>query len=70
MMSQYYRAHRAELPPDTASHRELIIELIMAGLSPQEAFAMVLRSEARGPALARPGWALRAPEGRLATLRA
>jgi hypothetical protein len=43
MMSDYYRAHRAELPADVSKYRELIIEFLMEGMSPEEAFAMVLK---------------------------
>lgn len=39
MMSDYYRSHKDELPPDIRRHRELIIQLLMDGLPPAEAFA-------------------------------
>src|SRR5207253_2501410 len=34
MMSDYYRAHKSELPRDMAKHREAIIEFLMEGMSP------------------------------------
>jgi len=41
MMSDYYRANRAGLPADIHVHREAIVELIMAGIVPEAAFAAV-----------------------------
>lgn len=41
MMSDYYRANRAALPGDIAVHRDAIVELIMAGVLPEGAFAAV-----------------------------
>ena len=42
LMSDYYQAHRDELPSDVSSHRELILALLLDGLTPQEAFALAL----------------------------
>ncbi len=39
LMSDYYRANRAALPPSVKAYREVIIELIMAGFPAEEAFA-------------------------------
>lgn len=41
LMSAYYRTNRALLPSDIRVHREAIVELIMAGVSPEDAFAAV-----------------------------
>ena len=41
-MSDYYREHKAKLPARVRSHRELILELLMEGLSPEQAFSAVL----------------------------
>lgn len=48
LMSQYYRANASNLPPlgELKRHRESIVELIMDGLTPEEAFDMVLKGEA------------------------
>ena len=42
MMAAYYQAHKAELPEAVRKHRELIVELIMEGISPTQAFRQVL----------------------------
>jgi hypothetical protein len=44
MMADYYQAHKAELPPEIRKHRELIVELLMEGMAPAEAFQMVLKA--------------------------
>jgi hypothetical protein len=41
MMSDYYRANRTTLPGDIRVHRDAIVELIMAGVPPESAFAAV-----------------------------
>lgn len=41
VMSEYYQAHRDDLPADVQKHRDLIMELLMKGIPPEEAFAMV-----------------------------
>lgn len=41
LMSDYYRTNRAALPGDIRVHRDAIVELIMAGVSPEDAFAAV-----------------------------
>ena len=48
LMADYYRQHRAELPlpPEMAKHREAIVELIMEGATPAEAFNIVLHGAA------------------------
>ena len=45
LTSQYFQANKATLPPlpEMKKHRESIVELIMDGLTPQEAFALVQR---------------------------
>jgi hypothetical protein len=42
LMSAYYQEHRAEFPAKIRKQRELIIELLMEGLSAEEAFFTVL----------------------------
>jgi len=39
MMFDYYKANKANLPANIAKHREDLIKDIMAGLTPEEAFA-------------------------------
>lgn len=48
LMSQYYQANKATLPPlpEMKKHRESIVELIMDGLTPMEAFDLVLQGDA------------------------
>jgi hypothetical protein len=46
LMAAYYQAHKAELPPEIRKHRELILELLMEGMAPEAAFAMVLKNGA------------------------
>jgi hypothetical protein len=41
-MSEYYQSHKTETPPTIRKHRELIIQLLMDGMSPTEAFAAAL----------------------------
>jgi len=38
MMSDYFRQHRASLPAAIRDQRELIVEMLMEGFSPEEAF--------------------------------
>ena len=38
LMSDHYASHKAQLPPNIAERRELIIELLMEGFTPAEAF--------------------------------
>lgn len=45
LMSDYYQAHKARLPADIRLHRDTIVELLMAGTSPQDAFAAVMRPD-------------------------
>jgi hypothetical protein len=42
LMSEYYQSHKTETPPTIRKHRELIIQLLMDGMSPAEAFAAAL----------------------------
>ena len=46
LMADYYQANKAELPPEVRKHRDRIVEFIKEGVSPKEAFAMVLPSAA------------------------
>jgi len=39
LMSQYFTEHKAQLPPNITKQRDLILELLMDGFSPAEAFA-------------------------------
>jgi hypothetical protein len=43
-MADFYREHKAELSPKIRNHRELIVELLMEGMAPADAFAMVLKN--------------------------
>jgi hypothetical protein len=38
LMAEYYKAHKEALHPSVRDHRELIVELIMEGFSPKDAF--------------------------------
>ncbi|HEY9446800.1 MAG TPA: hypothetical protein VIQ62_06970 [Burkholderiales bacterium] len=38
-MSDYFQAHRAELPSSIVSHRDVIVEILMAGYTAEEAFS-------------------------------
>ena len=44
LMSDYFQLHKSELPADIRKHREFIIELLMEGMLPVEAFSMVQNS--------------------------
>lgn len=44
LMSDYYQAHKTELPESVRKNRDLIVDLLMAGLPVDEAFSMVLKS--------------------------
>jgi len=46
MMSEYYKSHKDVLPPGIRRCRELIIQLIMDGMSAAEAFAAALSDTA------------------------
>lgn len=41
LMSDYYQAHKSELPPDIRKYRESIIELLMEGVPAAQAFDAV-----------------------------
>jgi hypothetical protein len=45
-MADYYQAHKSQLPAEVRKHRDLIVELLMEGMSAEEAFAMVVKSGA------------------------
>ncbi|KQY15720.1 hypothetical protein ASD28_22915 [Massilia sp. Root133] len=45
LMWDYYQAHKASLPADIRSHRNDIVELLIAGSSVQDAFAAVMHSD-------------------------
>lgn len=42
LMSAYYLRHKADLPSSIRDRRQLILELIMEGASPEEAFAQAV----------------------------
>jgi hypothetical protein len=42
LMSDYFQKHKAAFPPSIRKYRERIIELLTTGVSPEEAFSMVL----------------------------
>ena len=46
MMHTHYKAHKDTLPKNIAEHRPLIIELLMAGISPEQAFEQAVSSTA------------------------
>jgi hypothetical protein len=48
LMSDYYRANKDRLPTDIRLHRDAIVELIIAGVSVQNAFSAVMRSVTAG----------------------
>jgi len=45
-MAAYFQAHRSNLPPAIRKHRETIVELMMAGVSAEDAFASVVANGA------------------------
>jgi len=46
LMSDYYHAHKAELPLDIKKHRDLIVEFLMEGMPPGEAFQLAVGKRA------------------------
>ena len=40
LMADYFSQHRADLPPEIRDRREFIIDLLMEGASPEEAFEL------------------------------
>ncbi len=46
LMSAYFQLHRDQLPQTIRKQRELIVELIMEGFSPEEAFTQAAAEEA------------------------
>ncbi len=42
LMADFYQANKSELPAEVRKHRDRIVEFIMEGMAPKEAFAMVL----------------------------
>ncbi|TXH37991.1 MAG: hypothetical protein E6Q94_02155 [Burkholderiaceae bacterium] len=45
LMSAYFQANKATLPSSIREHREHIVELIMEGFSPDEAFGMAQKND-------------------------
>jgi hypothetical protein len=45
LMSDYYHTNKGRLAADIRLHRDAIVELLIAGTSPQDAFAAVLRPD-------------------------
>jgi hypothetical protein len=43
IMSDYYRAHKPDLPSDIVKHREAIVEFLMDGMPAEQAFTMVIK---------------------------
>lgn len=43
LMADYYQEHKGELPPEVRNHRDQIVEFIVEGMAPKDAFAMVLK---------------------------
>jgi hypothetical protein len=41
IMSEYYQANRQDLPSSIVNHRDIIVQLLMAGYTAEEAFAKV-----------------------------
>jgi hypothetical protein len=48
LMAEYYRANKARLPANIRLHHDAIVELLMAGISAQDAFAAVMRPSSSG----------------------
>ena len=46
VMAEHYKTHRAQLPSNIKDFREAIIQLLMDGLSPEEAFAEAVQGGA------------------------
>ncbi|GHT91117.1 hypothetical protein AGMMS49545_06320 [Betaproteobacteria bacterium] len=44
LMSDYYKSHRSELPASVRDHRDLIVDLLMGGVTAEEAFSEALKS--------------------------
>jgi len=45
-MAAYFQKNKAQLPPAIRKHRETIVELLMGGISAEEAFATVVANGA------------------------
>ena len=45
LMAEHYKQHKSTLPAEVRNHRELIVELIMEGFPPEEAFAQALKND-------------------------
>jgi hypothetical protein len=45
LMSDYYKAHKSELPPDIRQYREGIVELLMEGMPAAAAFSAVRKGK-------------------------
>lgn len=46
LMAEHYRQHKQTLPERVRDHRELIVELIVEGFLPEDAFARALANDA------------------------
>jgi hypothetical protein len=46
LMAEFYQANKATLSPEVRKHRDQIVEFIMEGMAPKDAFAMVQTSGA------------------------
>lgn len=44
LMSDYYRSHKAALPPNIRNHRDLIVDLLVEGVTAEDAFSEALKS--------------------------
>jgi len=44
LMADYYQANKTNLPENIRKHRDQIVEFIMGGMAPKEAFSMVLQN--------------------------
>ena len=45
LMAEHYKQYKSTLPAEVRNHRELIVELIMEGFPPEEAFAQALKND-------------------------
>lgn len=45
VMAEYYKANKAKLPSGISSHRELIIDLLVSGLSVEDSFQAAIEAD-------------------------
>ena len=45
LMSDHYRSHKASLPQSIRNHRDLIVDLLMEGVTAEDAFSEALKSD-------------------------